>query len=82
MALVTITGWKIIGVGLFAITISFASYLASCARIVYWPGCEEMRDIPILPQLSLPIGFAGIVLLVIGGIMQALKKPEFPSDNE
>jgi hypothetical protein len=77
-----ITGWKIIGIGLVAIMVGFILYLASCERIVYWPGCEEYRDIPVVPQLSLPIGFSGLALLVIGGIMNALRKPDLPTENE
>ena len=77
-----ITGWKLIGIGLFAAFISFDLFLASCERIVYWPGCEQNRDIPVLPQLILPLVFSALVLLAAGGIMNALRKPEFPSDSE
>lgn len=77
-----ITGWKLIGIGLLAAFISLVFYLASCERIVYWPGCEEYRDIPVLPQLILPLVFSAVLLWIVGGIMNAVRKPEFPSDSE
>jgi hypothetical protein len=77
-----ITGWKLIGIGLFAAFMCFVLFLVGCVRIVYWPGCEENRDIPILPQLFWAFGISAVVLLVAGGIMNALRKPELPTDSE
>jgi len=75
------TGQKVAGIGIFAMAISFIFYLAGCSRIVYWPGCAEYRNIPVIPWLILPFLFSGGALFLIGMIIHYLRKPDLSSES-